>query len=160
MNLFEINEALDKCFAEIEEAGGEIGPLQESMIESLELAKDEKIKAIVAIIRREEDRVESCEREIKRIQKLSASSFNKANWLRDYLASCIGEGIKYDGDTFKLSWRRSEKVEVIDEKEIPEIYIKTKVEKSVDKISIKNDLKVGCEIPGVCLVSKNNLQIK
>ena len=53
---------------------------------------------------------------------------------------------KLDDPKVKLSYRKSDSVDVFDIKSLPKKYIKTKVEESPDKTAIKNDIKSGKKI--------------
>ena len=50
-------------------------------------------------------------------------------------------------------------MEVSNVKELPEEYLKYK-DPEPDKVKLKADLKAGVEIDGVCLITKENIQIK
>ena len=60
----------------------------------------------------------------------------------------------------KISYRKSDSVEVTDIDKLPEEYIKTKIEKNPDKVAIKNAIKDGKEINGAKIVTNYNIQIK
>lgn len=59
--------------------------------------------------------------------------------------------------TFKLA-RTASVVDVVDQAKIPQIYIKTNVEESVDKKKIADDLKLGIQIDGVILKENYSLR--
>lgn len=58
----------------------------------------------------------------------------------------------------KLSFRNSTAVNITDEANIPNQYIK--VETSVDKMAIKRDLAAGIEVKGAELITNKSLQIR
>ena len=67
---------------------------------------------------------------------------------------------KIDKPQAKISYRPSQKLEIIDESLIPDDY-KTVVETvKVDKNAISKDIKDGVEVNGVQLINNLNLQIK
>ena len=66
---------------------------------------------------------------------------------------------KIETEIGNYALRKSTKVEVIDEKLIPEEYFNIKVDKSVDKTALKEVLK-SKEIPGVKLTTGFNLNIQ
>jgi hypothetical protein len=81
--------------------------------------------------------------------------------LKNYLAFCLnGDAFEADDKSVKISWRKSESVNILDEGEIPKEYIKVKTEYSPDKTMIKKALKDGQKVAGCTLESKNNIQIK
>ena len=67
---------------------------------------------------------------------------------------------KIDVPQAKLSYRKSTKVEILEEKLIPKKY-KTKVEEiKINKTDIGNDLKAGIKVKGAILSNNLSLQIK
>jgi hypothetical protein len=61
---------------------------------------------------------------------------------------------------YDLFFRKSESVQIYSEEDIPTKFIKEKIEKSPDKIAIKDAIKAGETVPGAQLDIKENLQIK
>ena len=60
----------------------------------------------------------------------------------------------------KLSYRKSESVNITDIDSVPKEYIKIKTEVSADKTNIKKAIKTGQYIDGAELVTNINMQIK
>lgn len=60
----------------------------------------------------------------------------------------------------KLSFRKSESVEIIDAGIIPSEFLVTKTTYTPDKAAIKSALKDGAEVNGCVLLQKKNLQVK
>jgi hypothetical protein len=50
-------------------------------------------------------------------------------------------------------------VNIVDEAQIPALFIKEKITKSVDKVAIKNAMKDGKEVPGAELVQSYSLVV-
>ena len=67
---------------------------------------------------------------------------------------------KFETPKVKLSYRKSDSVEVSDINLLPKEYVKEKVELSADKTALKKALKDGKEIKGVEIVTKLNMQVK
>ena len=67
---------------------------------------------------------------------------------------------KFETSKVKLSYRKSDSVEVSDINLLPKEYVKEKVEVSADKTALKKALKDGKEIKGVEIVTKLNMQVK
>ena len=67
---------------------------------------------------------------------------------------------KMETPRMKLSYRKSDSVEVSDINLLPKEYVKEKVELSADKTALKKALKDGKEIKGVEIVTKLNMQVK
>lgn len=67
---------------------------------------------------------------------------------------------KFETPRVKLSYRKSDSVEVSDLSSLPKEYIKEKIELSADKTALKKALKDGKEINGATIVTKLNMQVK
>lgn len=67
---------------------------------------------------------------------------------------------KFETSKVKLSYCKSDSVEVFDINSLPKEYVKEKVELSPDKTALKKALKDGKEIEGVEIVTKLNMQVK
>lgn len=67
---------------------------------------------------------------------------------------------KVDAGVFKVSLRKSKKVEVLDETKIPLEYMTEKIEYKPNKAEIAKLLKAGQEITGVELLETESLQVK
>lgn len=160
MKLYEINAKIAQLLATVEAAGGELTNDMQMMLNDLEVAQSEKIASIVGIIKQEEERRAAIKREKERLSALDTHSEKKIDWLESYLTSCIGAGNNYDGQTFKIGWRKSTETVVDDEALLPKLYIKEVVTYKPDKELIKADLKNGATIEGARLLEKQNIQIK
>lgn len=67
---------------------------------------------------------------------------------------------KVDAGVFKVSLRKSKKVEVLDETKIPLEYMTEKIEYKPNKAEIAKLLKAGQEITGVELLETESLRVK
>ena len=67
---------------------------------------------------------------------------------------------KFETPKVKLSYRKSDSVEVSDINLLPKEYVKEKVELSADKTALKKDIKSGKEINGAKIVTNLNMQVK
>ena len=107
--------------------------------------------------------------EIVRLNKIAESKKRLAERLKNYVSTILqSQWIqKIDFDLFKLSFRKSESLEIVDENLIPLMFKETIVTESlkIDKNRIKDFIKTASEdtiisVPWVKLVTKQNLQIK
>lgn len=116
-----------------------------------------KYEANEALLKARSDRLESLKRKIETTK--GSSEYWKGKITEELQRSGLPSLKLRDYD---LSFLRSESVDVYDETELPDEYIKTttKVTKAPDKITIKAALKSGKNVPGAKLEVKNNLQIK
>ncbi|HGI8593895.1 TPA: siphovirus Gp157 family protein [Streptococcus agalactiae] len=76
------------------------------------------------------------------------------------LAMELSQKKKVDAGMFKVSLRRSKKVEILDETKIPLDYMQEKIEYKPMKAEISKALKSGIDIFGVELIETESLQVK
>ena len=62
--------------------------------------------------------------------------------------------------TLKISFRKSESIEVEDVNSLPSEYKVVKVTEQADKVALKEAIKGGIQVPGVYLKVNQNIQIK
>ena len=67
---------------------------------------------------------------------------------------------KFETPRLKLSYRKSESVDVPDATKVPKEYQKVKTEITADKTAIKKAIKSGAKIDGATLVTNVNMQVK
>lgn len=67
---------------------------------------------------------------------------------------------EFNTDLYKLSYRKSEAVEITNENALPKEFIKEKITTAPDKTAIKEALKNWQEVPWASIITKQNLQIK
>ena len=67
---------------------------------------------------------------------------------------------KFETAKVRLGFRKSESIEVDENVKLDDKYYITKVQQSVDKKFLKEELKSGVVIDGVRLIEKQNLQVK
>jgi len=77
----------------------------------------------------------------------------------DYLLKTFKK-TDFNTDLYKLSYRKSESVEIINEEMIPQEFKKEKITTAPDKVAIKEALKNWQEVPWASIITKQNLQIK
>lgn len=119
--------------------------------------------------------IEVIDKEIKRLTAEKKARENKKNWLKNRVDTFIrkqftdekgnldAEGLnkyKIDLPHSKISYRKSDSVDVFNMDLLPTKYIKKKVEEIPDKTSIKNDIKNGKKISGAKIITNYNIQIK
>ena len=119
--------------------------------------------------------IEVIDKEIDRLLSERKARENKRKWLKNRVDTFVKrqftdengnldeEGMhkyKLELPHSKISYRKSDSVEVADVEMLPEEYVKTKIEKNPDKVAIKNAIKGGKEIKGAKIVTNYNIQIK
>lgn len=151
--LYEINQAVMDC---IDSETGEI--LDERRLHSLQMERRQKIRNIACWIKNLRADVQAYEAEEKTFLRRKTAAKNQAERLQGYLADCL-RGEKISDKEFAISWRRSQKVQIINESAIPsEYYIP--VPAKLDRAGLKDALKQGNFLPGAELIECNNIQIK
>lgn len=163
MKLFDITSQLLQLENALEQAEGvEESTLLEAQqyLDGLKLERTEKIENCVALLKNWEALETAIKAEETALKARRESLEKRADWLRSYLSYCLQPGEKFETAKCKISWRKSESVEILDEEKIPEEYLKTETIKKVHKKAIKEALKAGGEVPGAELREKNNLTIK
>ena len=126
-------------------------------LEALQLAKDEKIDNCISFIKSRTAMAEALKNEKMAINRRQQQAENEAQRVKEYLAFCL-DGSKWESTAGKVSYRRSESVEVTNLLALPEEYQKWKLE--ADKAALKADLKEGAIIDGAHLIEKINTIIK
>lgn len=131
-------------------------------LNSIEVQIREKSSNIVMYAQNLNLTAEGIDNEIERLKELRDSYRKKAQRLKDYISWVLQENDiqLVESDLFRLSFRKSESVEVYDITQLPESFLKVKIEKSLDKDMIKKAIKSGVEVPGATVITKQNLQIK
>lgn len=119
--------------------------------------------------------IEVIDKELKRLTAEKKSRERKIEWLKnrvDYFikSQFTDENGNIDTESVnkyklnlphsKISYRKSDSVDVFDFDNLPEEYIKTKIEKNPDKIAIKDAIKNGKDVKGAKIVTNYNIQIK
>ncbi len=155
MNLFEIDQKIYETF---DQETGEI--LDEEKLNELNMERAAKITNIVHFIKNLEADAEAFKKVADDFKSRKDSAEKKAASLRKYLENYMnGETFESEDKTAKISYRKSEAVEVTDVWKLPMQYQKFK-DPEADKTELKKALKAGEEIEGATLVTKMNMMIK
>jgi hypothetical protein len=162
MNIFKIQQQYASIINQVIEAEGE---LSEELIQAIEINEtDLKEKAVnygYAIRMFEFDNT-IVDEEIKRLQALKKLNNKKAEWLERTISNAMQQfGIeKVESPTLKLSFRKSESTEIVNEAQIDDKFMTIKTTKTPNKTAIKEAIKNGEVVEGAVLVTNFNLQIK
>jgi hypothetical protein len=173
-NLYAINDdisnLIDNFVVElIDEETGEVTYVENKetleKLGELKLTKEEVVGNICYKIKELDAFADRIQVEIKRLTTLKRITENKIKGIKGYLQSNIPEGEKTVNEFYSIGWRKSQSV-VQDEfsfdiNEIEKLYPGiVKVEKSIRAKEAKELLKSGKKIPGLCLLTQNNIQVK
>lgn len=159
MTLYEINNQMNEAMlAAFDPETGEI--LDDEMTERFEklaLDRDKKIENVCCMIKNLKAEAEALKAEKNAFASRQKVAESKAESLTKYLASVLN-GEKFDSVRAKVSWRKSEAVQIDDISSLPQEYVS--YTPSADKTEIKKALKAGKEIAGASLVTNQSMVIK
>ena len=161
-SLYSIRQDHYELIQMIEDADGEV---TEEILQALQLNEtDFQSKAVSYgyVIKGFENTEEIIDKEIDRLRDLKIKAAKRQELFKKILSDAMQEyGIeKIETATLKLSFRKSEAVNITDERLIPDDFLITKTVVDISKTKIKDALKVGIDVPGAELVTRQNLQIK
>lgn len=160
MTLYQIGEEQKELLAEIENNEGEITTDLAVKMNLLAENIEEKAVAYGFVIKQFEGEESLIDAEIKRLQELKKAKAKTKDYLKERISAALIEfGIeKVETPLLKLSFRKSESVEIVDEALLAPKYFS--YSPKIDKTEIKNSIKNGEEVSGARIVSNLNLQVK
>lgn len=163
MRLYEIPAIIDDVLENsfhIDEETGEV--FDEDDLDSLDMALDEKLEATACYVKSVEAEAEAIKAEEKRLYERRKALEKRAGHLEDYIARAMVRSGKKKLETPRclLRTRKTERVEVLDRDEVPDLFMRVKMTREPDKTELKKRLKAGEIIPGCVLVSSESLSIK
>jgi hypothetical protein len=140
----------------------ELTPELESMLIINQQELSDKSINYAKVIRNLEADSDAIDNEIKRLKAMKESNDRVIDRMKDAVRNAmVSSGIdKIESSLFKLSLRRSEAVEVINQDQLPECFVKAKTTYTPDKVAIKDAIKSGFTVEGAVIVENLNLQIK
>ena len=105
---------------------------------------------------------EAYKAEIKSLNVKKKVVENKMEWIQNFIKAYLPDGEKIKDSRSSLSWRKSECIEInenkMDLRKWPDSVKKVVI--TADKIAMKQAIKLGQSFDAVELVKKSNLQIK
>ena len=155
MTIFEIDDAILEC---IDQETGDIIDIER--LESLEMARNEKISNIACWIKELKAEAEAIKAEKQNLEKRQKAAENKAEQLKNYLKMALN-GEKYKDARVSISYRKSESVEIAEDINIdslPDEFVK--VTKLPVLTAIKDAIKSGQDIEGCKIIEKESIQIR
>jgi Neuraminidase (sialidase) len=154
MKLFEINEAIANI---IDFETGEI--LDSDAYENLKMERKDKLTNIALLYKN----MTSDAKQLKELEKEYSERCKRcektAEWCKETLAKELaGDKFEDEKKRFSISWRKSEKLIILDEKAISDEWIKTEIK--YDIAGMKSAMKSGEAVSGVELIQNQSIQIK
>lgn len=176
--LFEIQDIMYNLLEYGVSEDGEIIEDEEEfnrLYENIQIDAQTKIDNSNCLCKVIDGEIDVIDKEIDRLKAEKKSRENKKNWIKNNVDKFIRrqftnedgvldtEGLnsyKLSLPHSKVSYRRSNSVEITDQNLIPKKYIKTKIEETPDKTAIKKAIDSGVEVNGAKIITNYNMQIK
>lgn len=178
-NLFDIEQSMMNLLDfGVNDETGELVESQEefdALYESIQLDLQTKLDNTNCMTKMLDGEIDVIDKEIKRLQAEKKRRERQKEWLTNRVDYFIRrqftdeEGnvdlpnlnkYKLDLPHSKISYRKSDKVNITDLESLPKEYIKVKIESSPNLTEIKNAIKSGEVVEGAELVTNMNIQIK
>jgi len=161
-SIFKIQAEYQQIVNELIDNGGNLTPELEL---ALQITKDNfhsKSESYAFITRQFNAEINIINEEVKRLQQAKKTREKAIERLKANIemAMITFEVDKIETPLIKISFRKSESVEVDDINTLPALYKVVKVSESADKLKIKDAIKSGEKIEGCYLKTNRNLQIK
>lgn len=161
MNIFNIQKEYQNLVNELIENGGELTPELEI---ALQITKDNfhsKSENYAYITKQFASENDIIDNEIKRLQQAKKAREKTIERLKSTIEYAMNtfEVDKIETPLIKISFRKSESVEVEDVNNLPALYKVVKVSETADKLKIKDAIKSGILIEGCTIKTNKNLQI-
>ena len=153
MNLYEIDAEILGC---VDIETGEIFDVDR--FEELSLTREAKIENICLWIKNLKAQADALKAEKDSFAQRQKAAETKMESLKRYITGYL-EGTSFESAKVKVSFRKSEAVEILEGAVIPDEYLRFK-EPEVNKAELKAALKSGVQIAGVSIVENQNIQIK
>ena len=160
MNLFELTENYVKFFTMLEEAD-EITEELEEMANNLNIAIEEKSDNYVKMIKNLDANVEAYKNQEKIFNKKRKTAENKISWLKKNLQASMEQTgrKKVETELFTISIQKNTpSLDITSEDNIGDEYYK--IERTLNKRDLLNDIKEGLIIDGVGIKQTESLRIR
>ena len=162
MNIYQIQNEYLLLINQIIENGGEVTPQQELNLQITREQLQDKGTNYAFVIKKLDAECDIIDAEIKRLSELKKVRQNACERLKSNISHAMHTfGVdKIESPLIKLSFRKSQSVNVADVNSLPSEYKTIKVTESADKMKIKQALLNGEVIEGCEIINSQNLQIK
>ena len=161
-NIFSIQSEYRQLAATIIDNDGEA---TDEQIEALQITEKQlyvKSENYCWLVKETQGEVDFITSEIERLSKAKKVRENLIDRLKDTVLQAMQmvELKEIKTPVMKISIRESEAVEIVNEAQLSDIFMKEKVTKTPDKIMLKEALKQGQNVEGAILQKNYSLQIK
>lgn len=160
MKLYEIDYKIREFWDKVIQQDGELTEADMLELESLEVERDEKVKAYGVIIRETLSQIGMVKAETDRLNKLAKTMQNKVDWLINILSKFMGEHKmpEFKSLEVNIGFRTSKSLFIEDNTKLAKKWLKVKTEP--DRQAIKDFINAGGKVKGCQIVEKQNIQIK
>lgn len=153
MNLYEIDNEIMNC---IDEETGELFDVEK--FNALIIDRDSKIENVCLWIKNLRASAEALKAEKLALAERQKAAENRMESLKKFISEYLN-GAKFETPKVKVSFRKSESLEISENAVVPEEFLKYKAPE-VDKTAVKEAIKNGQAFEGIAIVVNNNIQIK
>lgn len=153
MTLYEIDAEIASC---VDAETGEI--LDFDKLDKLQMDRTSKIENVVAWIENLENHIAGLEKQEQMFKARKQKAKGEVDGLKTWLSYALS-GQKFETVKAKVTFRKSESVEIEDENILPAEYLKTVTKQEPDITAIREALKAGKSVTGARLEERFNPQI-
>lgn len=162
MTLYEIDKSIRDVIENgisIDEDTGEVMFMAEDL-QGLELAKEKKLEGLALYIKETAAFADDIDAEIKTLTERKKAAQRKCESLKNYLAFILN-GEKFETPKCSVTYRKSKRVELPEDiNEVPEEYLKIKIDTVADKTLIKKAIDSGATVPGCRVIECVNMTVR
>ena len=159
MTIYQIDDAIQALVNE----DGEIVDWEK--LDQLQMERNRKIENVACMLKNNKAMQEAIKAEVKSLGERVNSLEAEEQRLKDYLSYALA-GSKFESAKAKVSYRKSEAVEIPDEEYFIQLHkdnpglVSRKEMWKINKMTVKEKLKYGAKIEGAILVERQNVQVK
>ena len=153
-SLYEIDFEIMNC---IDFETGELVDVEK--LTELQMEREHKIESVALWVKNLRAEAAAYKAEKDAFAKREKRAKNKVESLEKWLTNALN-GEKLTTNRVAVSFRKSKRVEVLDDSKIPENYMTETVTIAPDKKGIREAIEYGLKVPGCELVERNNIQIE
>lgn len=134
----------------------------ETELNSVASSIQQKSSHIAFSIKNSEEHLQIIDMEIERLKARKAKIQKFQEWAKKYLSSMLHAAgiIRMELPLITITFRKSSRVEILDNSVIPKEYLRTRTVTEPDKIAIKNAWDEGISVIGTKIITEDHLQIK
>jgi hypothetical protein len=162
LNIYQIEKEYLELANQLIESGGECSPELELQLTINQEQLEQKARGYGFVVKQMESDVSIIDAEIKRLGELKKARLKTIERLETTVSQAMQlyQINRLETPTLKISFRKSESVEIDDESAISFAYLKEKITYTIDKTAIKEAIKKGEVVAGARLQVNQNIQIK